>query len=384
MRRILIASVHTFPRGGAAANYLQYLADALTDVGYEVILLACINPEYSSEETIRFHSFTVKNIWCRSKSKVYNRMMNGLLFWKRIEWMVSKLNPTAEDVLMLDDSMCYSAFRIREKTGAKVLGWPLEWFRKEDFESETKAKQDSYFFEREGDKDLIFPISNHIAQHFTDRKCKIQVLPIMADTMEIEYRPKELSGRYKFILTANGRMKDSLGEILKGMALLSDEERRKVEFHLTGTKEETIREILQREEYEKIRNCLVLHKWMKYEELIDLYRTVHFLFLARDTNQMTLSNFPSKVPEAMTYGTVPVVSRVGDYTQIYLQDGVDSLIFDGCSAEACKSAFKRALALSKEEYAVLSENARSTAETKFDYRNWIGTIRNSIESIFQS
>lgn len=90
MRRILIASVHTFPRGGASANYLQYLADALTDAGYEVTLLACINPEYSSEETIRFHGFTVKNIWCRSKSKVYNRIMNGLLFGSELNgWLTS-------------------------------------------------------------------------------------------------------------------------------------------------------------------------------------------------------------------------------------------------------------------------------------------------------
>lgn len=50
---------------------------------------------------------------------------------------------------------------------------------------------------------------------------------------------------------------------------------------------------------------------MKYGELIGLYQEMHFLLLARGVSQMTLANFPSKVPETMCFGIVPIVSEVG-------------------------------------------------------------------------
>ena len=92
---------------------------------------------------------------------------------------------------------------------------------------------------------------------------------------------------------------------------------------------------------------------------------------------MTEANFPSKVPEIMCYGVIPVASRVGDYTRFYLKDGVDSIIMDGCSPEDIHAAISRCLALSPESLLDLSRNARLAAEKTFWYKNWtkkIGTF----------
>lgn len=84
----------------------------------------------------------------------------------------------------------------------------------------------------------------------------------------------------------------------------------------------------------------------------------------------------------MTYGVVPVVSRVGDYTKYYLRDGENSLIFDGYDASVCAKAIRRALALSYTEYGYLSRGARNSAEDLFDYRRWSKSIYNCIENLF--
>ena len=97
---------------------------------------------------------------------------------------------------------------------------------------------------------------------------------------------------------------------------------------------------------------------------------------------MTLSNFPSKVPEVMTYGVVPVVSRVGDYTKYYLKDGVNSVVFEGCDANSCAKAIRRAISFSKEEYIEISSKARECVEKKFDYHNWTKKIKQAIESMY--
>ena len=177
-------------------------------------------------------------------------------------------------------------------------------------------------------------------------------------------------------------MKDSLAEILKGAASLDEELRSRMRFHLTGVKQAVVDEILTEQEKTRLQDVLIVHKWMQYEELVALYQQVHYLFFARPVNRMTLSNFPSKVPEALTYGVVPVVSRVGDYTAYYLKDGVDSLIFDGDSGEVCRQALVRALSVAPEDYVAMSQRARLTAENRFDYHNWQKEIKDSIESMF--
>ena len=73
------------------------------------------------------------------------------------------------------------------------------------------------------------------------------------------------------------------------------------------------------------------------------------LILLRKKNKVTLSNFPSKVPEMMGYGIIPIVSKVGDYTDEYLTDGKDCIQVEKCSIEDGVAAIRKALQLSADE-----------------------------------
>ena len=202
----------------------------------------------------------------------------------------------------------------------------------------------------------------------------------MADTLEYPVGEKAFN-KIKFIFPGNGLMKDAIEVVLKSFSQLTFQEKERVELHLCGIKEEKIKNLLSPHEYDSLKDMLIVHKWMHYEELIELYQSMHFLILAREENQMTLANFPSKVPEVMCYGVIPIVSRVGDYTKYYLEDNVNSLIFDGCSIDLCLEKIRKALSLSQEEILELSFNARKCAENKFDYRNWVGKIHYALENI---
>lgn len=382
MRRIIICAVLKYPRGGATANYIQYLSDALVSEGYEVLIFACINREYSKLNKMDYRGATIVNIWEDRYLQSINRILNGKLFWKRLSFLIKCIKPRSSDVIIAEKNTSKIIFKLREKYCFKTVGWPLEWYGREQYNSDHAAMEGEKRFRLQGENDLLFPISHYIAEQFKDCRCKILVLPIMADTQEREFIPPILGKEVQFIFSANGRMKDSLREILQGIAMLDIEERKLMRFHLTGVKLTTIKNLLSDDDFNKVKQVLICHDWMKYDDLIELYRSMNFLFLARAVNQMTLSNFPSKVPEAMTYGIVPVVSRVGDYTKYYLQDGVDSLIFDGDSSTNCRDAMRRAINLSSDEYKRLSLSARKTAEVKFDFRNWKEKIHESIESLF--
>ena len=140
-------------------------------------------------------------------------------------------------------------------------------------------------------------------------------------------------------------------------------------------------EILNEDERIKLERILVIHKWMKYEELISIYQQMNFLVLARDTNQMTLANFPSKIPETMAFGIVPIASKVGDYTKYYLEDSVNSIFIYGCTVQNVLESIRKALKLSEEEYFKLSKSAVKCVETRFDYHVWSGTVKEMIDQI---
>lgn len=228
--------------------------------------------------------------------------------------------------------------------------------------------------------DALMPISTYIESYYKAKGMKTICLPIMADSQEFSVKKKSFD-KWRFIIPANGKMKDALADMLGAFSELECDELGKLELHLCGVKEEVVRDILGKEQFEKLKSSMIIHKWMKYEQLIDLYQEMHFLVLAREISQMTLANFPSKVPETMCFGIVPIVSEVGDYTKFYLQDGVNSFFIHGSEIEECKTVIRKALQLTQEEYLAVSKEALYCAKNRFDYRKWTNTVREMLENV---
>ena len=382
-RRIIICGLFKYPRGNACANYMQNLTKALIAAGYEVVLVCDINTEYLHDKVSSFKGAKIFNIMHSGKYKYINRLLNGKLFKVQFYLKLKTLNLNERDLIISTNvpiiRKTLQYLQIRYKF--KICGYIGEWFSKNQFSTIKEAKQNDKNFLANRNLDMILPVSYYIEKEFFNSNAKSLVLPPLVDVQEYTFNQKKQK-KYEFILPAMGMMKDALNNMILGISDLSVQELNDFKFHILGVSKDQIQDIAKND-WNKIKNTLVFHSWMKYEELISLYQQCHYLFLARDTNQMTLSNFPSKVPEVMTYGIVPVCSNVGDYTKFYLKDNYDSLIFEGCDRKQCSKAIKRAIDLSFDEYAILSLNARKTVEDKFDYHNWIDQLRNTIENLWK-
>ena len=59
-KRLFILSSGYYPRGGATANYLQYLAMSAKEAGYYPTIIAQINPEFAEE--LELHDNTYQGI----------------------------------------------------------------------------------------------------------------------------------------------------------------------------------------------------------------------------------------------------------------------------------------------------------------------------------
>lgn len=381
-----ICGYYNFPRGSASANYVQYLALALEDIGYNVVLITNINKDevsYFRKQNMKMvldgyeiAASGIKHFWD------FNFGMGRYICSKLSNYDIQK-----NDLLIsysTDFSINKCLLNIAKMKDAIAIACVVELFESKDF---TKGKRSirfwNYWFTHYkiiNQYNLIFPISTYIEDFYKNKGCNVCRLPIMTNPYEFPYCRKKKSGIRRFIYPAHGKIKDSVEVMFKSLSYMSEDELNQMELHICGLSRDSVENMLPEKLKKRIDGTIIVHNWMKYDDLISLYKNMDFLILVREISQMTLANFPSKVPEVMSYGVIPIVSRVGDYTSLYLNDGVDSLIFDGNGSKECAMALKRSLLLSDEQIDMLSQNSFDCAASVFYYKNWTTKIKEAINN----
>lgn len=381
-----ICGYYNFPRGSASANYVQYLALSLKAIGYKVVLITNINPEEIRSFRKKYADITVEGYSIKDK-RIAHFLDFNFGMGSHVKKILKHYEIKENDLLISYSSDCFInrvILEMAKKYNAISIACVVELFESSDFENGKKSVRFwNYWLAHNvviSRYNLIFPISTFIEKFYKEKGCNVCRIPIMADPYEYQFVEKEESLKKKYVYPANGKIKDAFDGMLGGLQYLSDEELNRIELHICGVKKEQVIGLLPRNVLKYIGTSIVIHGWMKYDELIALYRRMDFLLLARETTQMTVANFPSKVPEVMSYGVIPVVSRVGDYTELYLKDGINSLIFDGSGSVECANAIKRSLELNEEDLKMLSKNAFQCAVDSFYYMNWTNIIEKAIQS----
>lgn len=382
MSRVFIQVYCEYPHGGALSNFIQNLSKAILNAGYEVILLTDINKEYALADIITASSpVTVIPVVASKNEEEYRRQKQTGFCDERLG-ILKKYKITKEDLVMIfwlkSEYFLERLFELEKEIGFKSICGVLEFYDVEDYKTEEKYRKDVYI-EREVYlcADAILSVSEYVDQYYMKKGLSVYRFPPMIDSGEypVTYKPMD---KYKFIIPSQ---KDSLKAMLTAFITLDDIERNNIELHLCGVNAEAVKAMLTETEWEKLMHFSVIHSWLKYDELIELYQQMHFMVVARNKCQRTLANFPSKVPEAMTYGVVPIASDVGDYTKYYLRNEFDSIFVEGDSSEKIREALIKAISLSDGEYKVYMENAKKTARGKFDYHMWVPKVREMLKNV---
>ena len=386
-RRLFILSSCYYPRGGAVANYLQYLAMSAKEAGYYPTIIAQLNPEFAEE--LELHNNTYQGIRVLGLTVSENKILRhisakrDMVEQKEAILVREKIgNKDIVYVLGADKDVFGHLLRLRKKYHFRLTAGVLELFEEKDFE----CRFCHYYYQRYWYTisnliprcDMVFPISTFIKDFYKSKGTSTFIIPPLTEVRD-ETSKEQLP--YKFILPAKGKMKDNLESMICAFLNLSDQELSRVELHLCGISEEKLRSVVNKQEWNRLEKIVIIHKWMKYDELEKLYKEMHYLLLARDICQMNLANFPSKVPETMAYGIVPIASRVGDYTELYLRDGENSFIIEGSKVEQVTEAVHKAISISYDEYKNMSKEARGCVYKCFDYRTFSVQLKDVLDSL---
>lgn len=90
-----------------------------------------------------------------------------------------------------------------------------------------------------------------------------------------------------------------------------------------------------------------IHDWMSYREFVDSYYWGHFTILARVVLRKTLESFLRNISENLSHEIIPICSKGGDHTKLYLEDGKNSSMMDGCDVNTILHDIRRSLIMIK-------------------------------------
>lgn len=382
MSRVFIQVYCNYPHGEASSNYIQNLAKAILAAGYEVILATDINEDYEVSDIISSNKpiTVIPVVPSRDEKESQQQKKKG--FYDERIGILKEYGITKDDRVIIlwlkNEFFLNQLFAFEKEVGFKSICGVLELFAEEDYPTKDKFVQDVHIVrEVYLQSDAILSISEYIDQYYINRGKKVYRLPPMIDVAEYPMETKSMD-KYKFIIPSQ---KDSLRAMIMAFMGMEQDEIENIELHLCGTDKETLKKMFSEAEWRQLMKFSTVHGWLKYEKLIDLYQRMHFMVIARNTCQRTLANFPSKVPEVMNLGVIPIVSDVGDYTKYYLKDDYDSFFVNGDSVEEIRKSIRKAISLNKEEYRLHSENARRTAKERFDYHVWIPKVKQMLETV---
>lgn len=386
MKRIFICAERRFPKIDASSNRIQYNAEALMDCGYQVIVVG-IGENQESDYNIKTNTYQYNSV-------VYDNV--GFLSNSRVKYAVEtkkildKYEIGSSDIAVIYTSNAIYGKTISEyfkkRSAKKIIFDVVEWFQPFQYKFgklDPRLWLYNYCFRYvyASGKNVI-AISKKIENYFIDRKCKTLLLPIITDVNDYSFKPELKSDNevIQLIYPGNPDKKDDIVLMLKALDNLDESYKKRIHFHMTGMSEQKLRRILGNDAYliDKLSGTFTRHDWMTADELQKLYDKMNFLFMARPTNDSTLSNFPSKVPELLACGICPITNKVGDFVD-YLSDGVSAVLYDDCTLDGCLKVLKKVADFEKSELKQFADEGRKLAKEQFQYQNWVETIGKFME-----
>ena len=387
-KKIFICASAHFPHGDAGANRIEYIAQALSLASYDVTVLSCgKTPDTATVKDgyVSYRGFRYRNLELTDAKK--EKLLSGYMMAS----LLKKCGATKDDIVYIYGSnvlFVSPVLKFCKKKNMKTVIDMVEWhqpFQYPKGEKDIRYRSANKTFKKLAPKtNGIISISECIRDYYTKEGCYTDVFPVIidADSISYDFDKKSRDEKIHLIYPGNPIHKDDIGVMLEGLALLSKEEQSKIIMHLTGTKKEKLCAYLgdKQSVLDRLGDTVCFHGWMEYEELIELYQSVDFLYMSRPDNLVTRANFPSKLPELMAYAVAPIGNRVGDYYK-YLTDGVDAVLFDKNTPEDCANAIRRVLAMTKEERTMMCQNAGNTVCEKFDYKKWTKKLDEFMENL---
>lgn len=379
--RVYVFFDQEFPRKGPDSNYVHYLSLAIENAGYDVIIVGESTLLRENTDLVKLTAkisyvnislaSRIKRYWCRFFS-----------YGQNFEFL--DIHP--DDIIFFYTEYGSKINTVLRKHFVRIdnrILISVEWLR--DFYPKKHANKLKYlrykYFEYISGKNIrkVLPISTKLRDYYESKGYETMLLPVLNDPFEINIQINSHNGIITFLYSGISLEKDDY----RGMFLTVNYLYRytsNIRLIITNSDLEKIRHLMGKELFSSLKNILNIYSWLPYEQYMNILDEADFLLVFRSDTNITRANMPSKVPEALSRGIVPIISNGGDLSKLYLTDLVDSIILDGSGnyKEYARKIY-RVIVEQKHMFGNIHIEARKTAEEKFYYKNWSDKIVEFIE-----
>lgn len=380
--RILLFCAFGLPDSCADATRVINFAKMLNDLGYSSEVLGVRYQSYSNAalsgeyDGIKYEMLNAKS-WSGFKAYKRTRALN-----KDISaYLSKKTDSESYDIIILSGvyyDFSHVFFKYAKKTGAKIVINALEWYDKSNVQFIGLRGKINFVKNRIALKKIfvkaknILAISSLLDRYYKERNCNTVTIPTVIDMKEYEnyacFRVGD-SSNIHIAYAGNPGRKDFVRNSIVALSLLSEKERARIRLDFYGPSEKQLYSGLEDSIPDEYKENIICHGKIPYAEVKKKISEADFTVLLRPNKRYANAGFPTKVGESMACGT-PVIANLTSDLSKYVIDGKTGIVCRDETPEACADAFRRALALTKEECEIMRACAFDMAKNAFDYRNY--------------
>lgn len=376
---VLMISPNNFPNGDAGAVRDDCFAKIYQELGYQVIHIG-MNPNI---ENIKYENTICYSIY-KNNDGIFRKFKNSVTYRKRLKKICVKIlenngYPNLIHIYDIPKSGIEFARKLAIKNRIKIVHDSVEWYSPCEFKWGIFSYP--YYLKNRTNTKLIrkpmnvYAISIYLENYYKNKELKTLRVPVLMDVMNTEIAVNRIDSKLSLIYAGSPANKDYLKEMVLAVESLSFDEKEKLKFNIYGATNEDIKIITGMNE---LSNCIEAHGRVSREEVKKALLNADFSPLLRPENERyTKAGFPTKSVEAMSHGVAMMCNLTSDL-EMYLNDGENALIVDGCSAVAMTASIRRALHMNQDRIRSIKTEARKTAENNFDYRKWISSVQGMI------
>lgn len=373
MKKILIVSTDKFPNGNAGAVRQETLAKLFKECGYNSNIIAL--GDSTRYEMKRYNGI----IYCSFRSEkidIYHKFLNYATYKSRLKKFITANKEKFDAILVVNVPIDVFLFlkKYSKKNNIRLLHDCVEWYSASQFKfgifSPNYIKKD-FINKILIDKNVsVISISKYLNNYFSNKNISTVRIPFILDVKNIRFK-KNLN-KDKVVFTYAGAMgkKDNLKEFIKATAMLSNEEKEKIEIRIFGvSKNELIKTGgVDIQTLELLKKQIKIFGRVNRSIVIKNFEETDFTILLRNSEERyAKAGFPTKFVESLSYGT-PVFCNLSSDLGDYINDGEECIVIKDLSQQSMINGIKQAIMLSEEDRKNMQIKARLCAEKNFDYR----------------
>lgn len=393
--RFLYLGPFRFPNGDAAASRVLNNIRILKAIGYDVDVLS-FGGKYQEKDKTAEGKYQYDGIPYIITNDIdthtWKERLRRYFLPPQNAWKIIYSNIERYDVIIAYNpswTLNIPLIRLCKKHDKKIILDLTEWYSSSDFPGGKWTplywlSELNMIYIQKMYRNII-PISTFLSKYYSSLH-QIILPPLISCNDTKWYRSiddipliiRKFSGK-KIIFAGTPAKKDLLANLLQaGLSLIKSGI--PIQFIILGVDNIQSKSFFSSNEYKSYTNNFVFLGRKPQEEVPAYYKLADFSAIIREPNRKNTAGFPTKMAESMASGCPVLLNETSDLSD-FIEDMGNAIVIKDFTIDSIEVGLRRISLLSNEEVNMMKQTARMVAWDKFDYHQYLMSVKQFIQQI---